>query len=129
MKVMYTGKIDNEKADAWAEKERPDLNADTRRSGETGCKGQSSWTQQERINRTDSQRPSIFSSTGTTTAGGMIDHLIEDYSGQVALKQQEIQRLSDDINRYSDEVKRLSFRIEELKSLREDIQKQLQEVS
>lgn len=124
---MYTGETKDEKAAARAEEERLNINVDPRRGGQIRGESQSPWTEQERIDRADSQRSSIFSSPGTTVTGGMLDHLIDDYAGQVAVKEQEITRLNEDINRYRDEVGRLNFRIEELKALKEELYQQVKE--
>lgn len=123
MKGMYTGKK-NEKTDPRAEEEGFDFDANAGGSRETGSKSQSTWLEQERIDRADSQRSSLVS-VGTAVTGGMLDHLIDDYVEQVANKQQELQRLNEDINRYSDEIKRLNFRIQELTALREELKQQL----
>lgn len=123
MKEMYTGK-QNEEADSRAEEKRPDFDVDTRGSRETGSQSQRSWLEQERTNRENSQRSSLIG-VGAAIAGGMLDHLIDDYDGQVEAKQQEIQRLNEDINRCSDEIKHLKFRIQELKSLRKELQQQI----
>lgn len=122
---MYTGRK-NEKTAARAEEERSNVDFDTRRSGETGGKSKSSWSQQERIDRTDSQRSSVFAA-GTTVTGGMLDHLIDEYGDQVALQHQQIQRLNEDINHRYNEIKRLESRIQEFKLLRDELQQQFEE--
>ncbi|WP_243713849.1 hypothetical protein [Nostoc sp. 106C] len=121
---MYTGKKDEEAATRPKEK-RSDFNAESRRTGKTGGESESFRSQQERIDRADSQRSNLVS-VGTTVIGGMLDHLISDYATQVGQKEQEIQRLNDDINRHSEDVKRLNIRIDELKTLRQEL-KQLKE--
>lgn len=122
---MYTGRK-NEKAAARAEEERSNVDLDSRRSGEIGGQSKSSWTKQERIDRTDSQGSSVFAA-GTTITGGMLDHLIEEYGDQVALQQQQIQRLNEDITHRYNEIKRLESRIQEFKMLRDEFQKQFEE--
>ncbi|WP_414573355.1 hypothetical protein [Nostoc sp. CCY 9925] len=57
----------------------------------------------------------------------MLDHLIEEYGDQVALQQQQIQRLNEDITHRYNEIKRLESRIQEFKMLRDEFQKQFEE--
>ncbi|WP_181373948.1 hypothetical protein [Nostoc commune] len=52
----------------------------------------------------------------------MLDHLIDEYCSQVAIKQEEIERLNN-------EVSRLETRVQEFKALRAELQKQFQEAS
>ncbi|BBD64486.1 hypothetical protein NIES4072_18520 [Nostoc commune NIES-4072] len=92
-----------------------------RRNGITGREGQNLRNQQERDHRASSQKSSIFSS-GTAVTGGMLDHLIDEYCSQVAIKQEEIERLNN-------EVSRLETRVQEFKALRAELQKQFQEAS
>jgi hypothetical protein len=77
--------------------------------------------QQKRDNRAYRPQSSIFSS-GTTVTGGVLDNLIDEYCDQVELKENEIQRLSDEVNR-------LKSRVQEFKLLRDELQKQFQEAS
>lgn len=127
MREMYTGRK-NEKAFTRAEEEGLNVDLDTRRRREAGSESESFRNQQERIDRTDCQRSSLIC-FGTAATGGMIDHLIDDYANQVAQKEQEIKRLSDDIDRHAEEVKRLNFRIQELTSLRLELRQQIKEIS
>nr|WP_292706335.1 MULTISPECIES: hypothetical protein [unclassified Nostoc] len=115
--MLYTGRKD-EKTTAWAEEERFDINALAGRGREIGGEGQSIGCQQERISGTDGQRSSIVSD-GTRNPGGMIDHLIDEYSDQVAIKKEEDQRIQD-------EIARLESKIQGLKVLREDLKAQVE---
>ncbi|MBN3907676.1 MAG: hypothetical protein HWQ35_14280 [Nostoc sp. NMS1] len=49
----------------------------------------------------------------------MIDHLIDEYSDQVAIKKEEDQRIQD-------EIARLESKIQGLKVLREDLKAQVE---
>nr|WP_263983252.1 hypothetical protein [Nostoc flagelliforme] len=110
--MLYTGRKD-EKTTAWAEEERFDIDSLAGRGRETGGQGQGIGCQQERISGTDGQRSNVLIG-GARTSGGTIDHLIGEYSDQVAIKEQENQRIED-------EIARLKSKIEELKALKEEI--------
>jgi Tfp pilus assembly protein PilN len=110
--MLYTGRKDA-KTTAWAEEERFDINAFTRRSREIGGESQGIGCQQERISGADGQRSNLLID-GARTSGGTIDHLIDEYSDQVAIKEQENQRIED-------EISRLKSKIEELKALKEEL--------
>ncbi|MEH1802158.1 MAG: hypothetical protein V7L13_23950 [Nostoc sp.] len=110
--MLYTGRKD-EKTTAWAEEERFDIDPLARRRREAGGQGQGAGCQQERISGTDGQRSNVFID-GARNSGGTIDHLIGEYSDQVAIKEQENQRIED-------EIARLKSKIEELKALKDEL--------
>jgi Tfp pilus assembly protein PilN len=110
--MLYTGRKDAETT-AWAEEERFDINSLSRRCREIGGQGKGIGCQQERVSGTDGQRSNVLVS-GAGTPGGTIDHLIGEYSDQVAIKEQENQRIEDEIGR-------LKSKIEELKALKEEL--------
>ena len=93
----------------------------SRGDGVIGRKGKDARNQQKRDNRASSQESSIFT-TGADVTGGMLDHLIDEYGDQVALKEDEIHRLSEEVNR-------LKSRVQEFKALRQELQKQFEEAS
>lgn len=110
--MLYTGRKD-EKTTAWAEEERFNIDSLARRGRETRSQSQGIGCQQERTGRTDGQRSNILID-GARTPGGTIDHLIGEYSDQVAIREKENQRIED-------EIARLKLKIEELKELKEEL--------
>ncbi|MEH2123722.1 MAG: hypothetical protein V7K44_04840 [Nostoc sp.] len=110
--MLYTGRKDA-KTTAWAEEKRFDINSLAGRGRETGGESQGIGCQQERISGTDGQRSNLLID-GARTSGGTIDHLIGEYSDQVAIKELENQRIED-------EISRLKSKIEELKLLKEEL--------
>ncbi|PHJ60250.1 hypothetical protein VF14_11565 [Nostoc linckia z18] len=93
----------------------------SRSGGVTRRESKSVRNQQKRDNRADRSRSSIFG-PGTAVTGGVLDNLIDEYDDQVKLKENEIQRLSDEVNR-------LKSRAKEFRVLRDELQKQFQEAS
>ncbi|AFY31615.1 hypothetical protein Cal7507_1141 [Calothrix sp. PCC 7507] len=115
--MKYTGRK-NEKATAWAEEERPNVNSLPRGCGEIGSEGQSARSQQERAGRAISERSSVFS-CGTAVTGGMLDHLIDDCRIQVARKKEEKQQIEN-------EIERLESKISEIEELKQELSKKLE---
>jgi hypothetical protein len=112
--MLYTGRKDEETT-ARAEEKRFDINALTGRGREVGGEGQSIGCKQERTSGAAGQRSSIVSD-GTRNPGGMIDHLIDEYSDQVAIKKEEDQRIQDEIARIESKIQGLKVLREELKT-------------
>lgn len=109
-----------------AEEERLYAYAHAGRGGNVGCQSQGSGNQQKRIDRENSQKPSIFSFR-ISDIGGMLRQLISDYRDQVAKKKHQIQRIEEEKQRLNDETQQLEARIQEFEALQEDLEKQLEE--
>ncbi|BAZ66284.1 hypothetical protein NIES4106_10340 [Fischerella sp. NIES-4106] len=118
----------DEKTTARSKEEGCDGDANSRRGGDAGHKGESSEDQQKRVDRANSTKPSIFD-TGTSITGGMLRQLISDYRDQVAAKKNEAHRLKDEIQRINDETEKLEARIKEFEALEQELEKQLEESS
>ncbi|MDZ8135169.1 MAG: hypothetical protein RM049_07670 [Nostoc sp. DedQUE04] len=115
--MLYTGRK-HEKTTAWAEEEGFNSDSLAGRGREIGVQGKGIGCQQERISGTDGQRSNLFIN-GAGTPGGTIDHLIGEYSDQVAIKEQENQRIEE-------EIARLKSKIEELQALKEELKPPLE---
>ncbi len=113
--------IQDEKTIARAEEAKAEFDNISGRYAVVGNKSANVGNQQERDNRASGSQSSIFT-TGTSVTGGMLDHLIAEYSDQMVVKENEIQHLTD-------EIKRLGARVKEFQALREELNKQTEENS
>lgn len=114
--------IANEETVTRSTEERFNFNADTRRCGDARREGQGNGYQQERDDRTDSQRTSIFS-LGKSITGGMLRQLIADYRDQLAAKKEEIRKHYEEINQLNEEAEKIESRIQEFELLKSQLEK------
>jgi hypothetical protein len=118
----------NEETTTRAAQKECDADLDSRRGSDAGCKSGSTGHQQERVDRTNSQKSSIIR-TGATITGGMLRQLISEYEDQMALKQVEIQRYKELIKSFEGEVNRLQNRINEFNLLKKELEQELEQQS
>nr|WP_230968094.1 hypothetical protein [Nostoc sp. WHI] len=113
----------NEKAATRSEEKGSNANTDTRRRGNAERESQGNGYQQERDDRTYSERTSILS-LGISITGGMLRQLISDYRDQLAAKKEEIQKHYDEIRQLNGEAEKIESRIQEFESLQIQLEKQ-----
>ena len=104
----------NEKVDSWTEKAKREFHNDSRWDKNARRESGDSGNQQERVGGTDSSQQDFIRCGGAVT-GGILRQLIDEYTNQVAHRNEQKKQLEA-------EIVQLASRIQEFNSLLEELE-------
>jgi hypothetical protein len=110
--------IKHEEADARAKEKGRNNDTDSRRGADVGRESEGDGSQQERTDRTNCQKSSIFTA-GSTITGGMLRQLNSEYRQQLANKKHERDLVDA-------EILRIESRIQEFEALEAELEKSIE---